>query len=120
MKIFLKWLLLAPVAAMVLIFAVANRHTTNVRLDPLGLLSDDMTISAPLFVILFLALMLGVVIGGCATWLAQSKYRRATREALADLRAIREDSRQRAEEVARLRSELAALPAPANDTRSAA
>ena len=122
MKTFFKWLLLAPVAILVLVFAVANRHNTTVVLDPLGLLTEGMTISAPLFVILFLALMTGVLLGGFAAWIVQGKYRRAAREAQSDLRVLRDESRERAEEVARLRTELAALPAPdsANDRRHAA
>jgi uncharacterized integral membrane protein len=120
MKTFFKWLLLAPVALVVLVFAVVNRHSTSVVLDPLGLMSEGMTISAPLFIILFLALALGVLVGGFAAWIAQGKHRREAREALADLRIMREESRARTEEVARLRTGLAALPAPANDTRNAA
>ena len=129
MKTFFKWLLLAPILVVVLFFAVANRHATSVVLDPAGLLSNGMTISAPLFVILFLAIMTGVILGGIATWIAQGKHRRAAREALSDVRALREESRTRGEEAARLRSELASLPppmsgalvaAPANDRRSAA
>lgn len=120
MKTFFKWLLLAPVALIVLVFAVANRHNTTVVLDPLGLLSEGMTISAPLFVVLFLALFTGVLLGGVAAWLVQGKHRRAAREATSDMRNYREEARVRAEEVSRLRSELAALPAPANDRRNAA
>ena len=45
---------------------------------------------------------------------------RAARDALSDMRTYREESRQRADEVARLRTELAALPPPANDRRNAA
>ncbi len=120
MKTFFKWLLLAPVALIILVFAVANRHSTSVVLDPLGLLSEGMTISAPLFIILFLALALGVLVGGFAAWLVQGKNRRAAREAQADLRILREETRARADEVLRLRNELAALPPPANDTRNAA
>ena len=121
MKTFFKWLLLAPVALIILVFSVANRQPVNVMLDPAGLLSDGMTISAPLFVILFLTLMTGVILGGIAAWLVQGKYRRAAKDSLTDARILRDESRQRAEEVARLRTELAALPppAPANDRRAA-
>jgi uncharacterized integral membrane protein len=119
MKTFFKWLLLLPVALAALVFAVANRHSTTVVLDPLGLLTSGMTISAPLFIILFLAMMVGVVLGGIASWIAQGKHRRAAREAMADLRIMREESRAQTEEVIRLRSELATLPPPV-ETRNAA
>jgi uncharacterized integral membrane protein len=119
MKTFFKWLLLLPVALLVLVFAVANRHSTTVVLDPLGLLTNGMTISAPLFIILFLAIMVGVLLGGAASWIVQGKYRRAAREASADLRIMREETRARTEEVARLRTELATLPPPVEKRNAA-
>ncbi len=122
MKTFFKWLLLVPVALIVLVFAVANRQLVNVVLDPVGLVSDGMMISAPLFAIVFLTLMTGVILGGAATWFTQGSHRRLAREALSDARALREEARQKNEEVARLRTELAALPPPmpANDRSRAA
>ena len=42
MKTFFKWLLLAPVALIILVFSVANRQPVSVMLDPAGLLSDGM------------------------------------------------------------------------------
>lgn len=119
MKTFFKWLLLLPVALVVLVFAVANRHSTTVVLDPLGLLTSGIVISAPLFIILFLAMMVGVLVGGIASWIVQGKHRRAAREAMADLRIMREESRARTEEVARLRTELAALPPPVEKRNAA-
>ncbi len=122
MKTFFKWLLLLPIALVVLIFSVANRQTVNVVLDPVGLISDGMVVAAPLFVIVFLTLMAGVILGGVATWFAQGSHRRLTRETLADVRALREETRHKNEEVAQLRTEIAALPPPmpANDRSRAA
>ena len=122
MKTFFKWLLLAPLALLILVFAVANRQSVNVVLDPAGLMSEGMTVSAPLFVILFLALALGVVLGGAGSWIVQGKHRRAAREARAEAGALRDETRLRSDEIARLRTELAALPPPmpANDRRNAA
>ncbi len=109
MKRFFKWLLLLPVAIVVLVFAVANRQSTTVVIDPFGMFAQGVAISAPLYVILFLVLMLGVFIGGLASWLAQGVHRRAAREARLDVRAFREEAEQRREEYERLRAQLANL-----------
>ncbi len=78
---FLKLVLIAPFAILFLIFAFANRHFVTVSFDPFA--SGDIpafAIEAPLFVVLIGAMMIGVLAGGAATWLAQAKYRRAARQ----------------------------------------
>ncbi len=82
---FLKLVLIAPFAVLFLIFAFANRHTVTVSFDPFA--SGDIpafTIEAPLFIVLILAIMVGVVAGSAATWLAQGKHRRAARQCRAE------------------------------------
>jgi uncharacterized integral membrane protein len=91
MKRFLKIIVWTPVAILVLIFAVANHHTVKVSFDPFA--EGDIeafAITAPLFLILFLAVMIGVLAGGAVTWLAQGKYRRAARQSRAEAERLRE------------------------------
>lgn len=84
MKRALQLIVLVPLAAIGIALAVANRHNVSVSFDPFS--SDTIgEIQAPLFVVLILAIMFGVVIGGLATWFAQGKHRRTVRE----LRAAR-------------------------------
>jgi uncharacterized integral membrane protein len=81
MKRLLQFLILAPVVVIGLAFAVANRHSVLVSFDPF---SGDMQgghVSVPLFLLLILAMMCGVVIGGSVTWFAQGRHRRALRDA---------------------------------------
>ena len=54
---------------------MANREAVRVSLDPLGTFGPGWTVSLPLFVLLFAALAIGIVIGGVAAWLGQSKWR---------------------------------------------
>src|SRR4051812_44749206 len=91
MKAFLKWLLLAPIIVLALVFAIANRHVVTVVFDPFGNDVRGLSLTAPLFIVLLLAVMVGVVIGGVAAWLAQGKNRRAARLARADLAQMRAD-----------------------------
>src|ERR1700712_3021951 len=91
MRSFLKGIILLPVAIIVVLLAVANRHPVLVSLDPFSSEAPEISLTVPLFAIIFAAVILGVVIGGIGAWLAQSENRRERRQAL------REGSRLRAE-----------------------
>jgi hypothetical protein len=77
---FLKLLLIAPFAILFLIFAFANGQFVTVSFDPLA--SGEVpaySIEARMFIVLTVAIMIGVVAGGVATWFGQGKHRRAAR-----------------------------------------
>ena len=77
---FLKFVIIAPIAIALLAFAFANRHFVTVSFDPFP--SGDVpafAVSAPLFVVLILTAMIGVIAGGAAVWFAQGRHRRAAR-----------------------------------------
>lgn len=95
----LKWLVLVPLAILAVMFAVANRQGVTVSFDPFSGDVPAFALSGPLFVVIVLTLVAGVVIGGAASWLGQGRHRRAARTA----RREAEDSRA---EAARLRTEL--------------
>lgn len=106
---FLKGLLLLPVAVAVVLLAVANRAPVVFSLDPVSSGAPQISVAVPLFLLLFAALALGVVIGGVASWLAQGRRRRAGR-------ALRRDVSQLRQETERLRArsqprEASTLPA---------
>ena len=86
----LTTLIAVPLAFLLAIFMVANRHKVTVSLDPFG---DSPALSAtlPLFVIILACLLVGVLAGGMAAWLNQSRWRRAAR----GLRVERETLRGR-------------------------
>jgi uncharacterized integral membrane protein len=79
----LQLLIFVPLALIGLALAVANRHAVTVSFDPFSA-GNGGVIIAPLFIILIIALICGVVIGGFSTWLAQGKYRRALRDSRAE------------------------------------
>jgi uncharacterized integral membrane protein len=73
--------ILVPLAAVIIAFAVANRERVTVSLDPFS--SDQgaafVTRPLPLFLLLLIVLILGVVIGGFASWLRHANWRRTAR-----------------------------------------
>jgi hypothetical protein len=82
---FLKLLVLVPVAVIVLAFSIANRAIVAISFDPFSNLDASAAfIKAPLFVVLFLTLMIGVIVGGMATWFTQGRVRRKARAAQDD------------------------------------
>jgi uncharacterized integral membrane protein len=74
------WLLLAIATAIVIVpFGLANRSPVVVSLDPFGRASSGLAFEAPLSLVLFAVLMAGLLLGGLAMWLSQSKWRRTAR-----------------------------------------
>jgi uncharacterized integral membrane protein len=92
---YLKLLLIAPVAVALVTLAVINRGPATLSYLPPQF--GQWTVTLPMFVVLFLAVMAGVLIGGAAAWLVQGSHRRAER------RYRRESERLKAE-AERLRS----------------
>ena len=73
MKIFYR-LVFVPVAAVFVVFAVANRHTLTLNLWPLPL-----EIDLPVYIAVLGALAAGMAIGGSAQWISDGKWRRRAR-----------------------------------------
>jgi uncharacterized integral membrane protein len=113
MRSFLRWLILAPVMIAALLFAFANRHIVTVSFDPFT--SNDIQgpqITAPLFIVVILAVMVGALIGGALTWLRQGRHRKAARAADVEMQRLRSES-----DGLRARLSAAALAAPTERSR---
>ena len=89
MRKFFTALIVIPLALIFIVFAVANRHFVTVSFDPFNSADPSVAIRLPLFVIIILSAILGVVAGGSATWFRQRRWRRAARQHEADARAAR-------------------------------
>jgi uncharacterized integral membrane protein len=99
---FLKLLIAIPALLAIVLFAVANRQVVRVSFDPFSREAPASFLDIPLFAVALIALMLGVVVGGVAAWLAQGRHRKA--------------ERQLKREVSRLGAETAALRAVAPES----
>jgi uncharacterized integral membrane protein len=71
--------ILAPLAVIIIAFAVANRQIVTVSLDPFSAEHPAASLTLPLFALVIVLLIIGVLIGGIAAWLRQSKWRRTAR-----------------------------------------
>ncbi|QIB33911.1 LapA family protein [Ancylobacter pratisalsi] len=98
-------LILLPISVAVILLAVANRHSVSLLLDPFAG-ESGISVQIPLFLVVFGALILGVVLGGVSVWLNQGRYRRTARRS-------QREARRAAGEVEQLRA-VAARTAPAS------
>jgi uncharacterized integral membrane protein len=81
-------LILAPLAIVFVGLAVANRQTVSISLDPFDAAHPALTIALPLFALMLGLVIGGVIVGGVAAWLRQSKWRRAARLAESQAREL--------------------------------
>jgi uncharacterized integral membrane protein len=104
MRMLFRLFIIVPIAIVLLMFAFANHQEVTVSFDPFA--GNDIAgpaIRAPLFILLILAICVGVILGGLASWFRQAKLKRALREA----RAEADEARI---EAARLRREMLMNP----------
>nr|WP_245327787.1 LapA family protein [Xanthobacter flavus] len=95
-----------PLAILAVALAVANRKPVTLSLDPFAPDHPAVSVTLPLFAIIFAAVIVGVIAGGIVTWARQGRYRK-------EARAARRDQR-RAEAARPATSSQLGLPAPRN------
>jgi uncharacterized integral membrane protein len=82
-------LILVPLAIVLITLAVANRQIVTVSFDPFDQARPAFALALPLFALVLLLVIAGVIVGGIAAWLRQGKWRRAARLADAQARELR-------------------------------
>jgi uncharacterized integral membrane protein len=81
-------LMLILLALVLVSFAVANRQIVTVSLDPFDQANPALVVSQPVYLVVFVVLIVGVMIGGCAAWLRQARWRGRARRAEAQLSTL--------------------------------
>ena len=77
---FILIVVFVPLAIILIALAVANRELVAFTLDPFNPGNPALTWQLPLFVLLFAAIALGMIIGSLATWVKQGRYRKLARQ----------------------------------------
>ena len=83
-------IIVIPLAVVIIAFAIANRQIVTVSFDPFSVTEPAAVVALPLFALIILLLIIGVLLGGAAAWLRQSRWRSTARRLereVADLRA---------------------------------
>lgn len=104
MKSLFRYLLLLPIGAIIVFFAIGNRHFVKLVPDPSGFLFPGLEVQAPVYLVVLVSIITGILIGGFTAWLKQGKHRKAARTARADARKLES-------EADRLRNQVSSLPA---------
>jgi uncharacterized integral membrane protein len=86
MKRFTARILGLLAALLLIVFAVANRHPVTVIFDPISPGDPILAVNIPLWIVVFIAIFLGLIAGWTAAWVNQGRWRRAARQARAQLR----------------------------------
>lgn len=84
LKRVMRLLIAFPVALLLITLAVSNRHTARLILDPFRPETPALAVEMPFYFFLFGAMVVGVVLGGVATWLGQSHWRKTARQRAQD------------------------------------
>ena len=79
LKRILTILIAFPAAAVLITLSIANRPAVTLVLDPFNPTTPLVSLSLPFYVYLIGALILGVMMGGLATWFNQARWRRQAR-----------------------------------------
>jgi uncharacterized integral membrane protein len=107
---FVAAVILVPLAIVIIAFAVANRQIVTVSLDPFSSEHPASSLTLPLFALILVLLIAGVLIGGVAAWLRQAKWRRVARR----LEREAEELRGEVASLKRSSGSVARAPATAN------
>jgi uncharacterized integral membrane protein len=81
----LRWAVGLPLVVLVIGFAVANRQYVTLSLDPLSPGQPFASVQLPLWLLFFLGLLAGVVVGWIGCWFSQGRHRKRAREATAEV-----------------------------------
>ena len=80
MKRVAAFLILLPIGIIIVSLAVANRQAVVVSIPPQIGDAPFYTFTMPLFALIFGTLIVGLILGGFATWIRQGKHRKRARD----------------------------------------
>lgn len=79
MRRIFRWLITFPILLVAGFLLVANRHIIDISLDPFNAQDPAFSLELPLYIVILIAIFIGLLLGGTLTWFGQHKYRRASR-----------------------------------------
>lgn len=72
----MRWIVLPPIVLLAMALAVANRAPVTFSMDPFDPLTPALGFEVPLFLVILISILLGIVIGGAGAW-AQARRKAA-------------------------------------------
>lgn len=111
MRTFLSLLIGGPIAIVIVALAVVNDQPVTIAFDPFNPQTPIFSLTLPLYVVFFSAMMLGIVVGGIGTWTRQGRFRRAARQNRREAARWRGEAERLKESIPQPTG-VAALPSP--------
>jgi len=105
---FISWIISIPLALVIIIFSLVNRGAVTIDFWPF-----PAAIGIPLFALILAALMVGILWGGMAAWLAAGRSRKRARELTRRIESAEMEIRHLEERNARLQRNLKDTSTPA-------
>ena len=118
MKKLLSLIILAPIAILLIVLSVANRHAVVFNLDPINPAQPFLAVTLPFFVFLFLALIVGMLLGSMYTWFTQSRYRRLARETKREAAKWQHEAEEQKERAMQALGSIGDKPAAGNPSQN--
>ncbi len=98
---YVRYFILGVIALALILIAVANRQIVTVQLEPFGLGEPfPQPIDMPLFVVIFVSALAGLISGFVIEWIRERKHRRAIFEQEREASDLRKEVRRLANKVA--------------------
>jgi len=94
LKKLFSWIFWVPVGVILITIAISNRQIVTFSIDPVSQIDPFFTIRLPLYLLLFAAILFGIIFGGIAAWLAQGKWRKNARHMAEEAAKWREEATQ--------------------------
>jgi uncharacterized integral membrane protein len=99
---FIRLTVIALLAVVILTLAVTNRHDVTLYIDPIAGKDVASAIQAPLYVVIFACVMVGVLLGALSMWIGQGRWRRQAKARSSEVQKLKR-------EMALLETELSSL-----------
>lgn len=98
-----------PALGVALVIAIANRTSVTLSIDPFSAQNPVIAFDVPLYILLFIALLIGVLIGGTSAWAGGADRRKKARRSAREVKHLAKDLERR--ETAAPEAEKPAEPA---------
>ncbi|MFV2091448.1 MAG: lipopolysaccharide assembly LapA domain-containing protein [Hyphomicrobiales bacterium] len=94
MKRVFFWIIGLPAVVLIVVLSIANRQPVEFSLDPVSGVDPAFTVAIPLFLLLFGAGFLGLLVGWLVGWNGQRRWRREARKQKREVARLQSQARR--------------------------
>lgn len=91
MQRIVRWVVGLPLALIGIAFAVANRRWTTLSFDPFSQEAPSIALDMPLWLLMFVGIFIGMLLGGFAAWWGQGRWRKLARDSRGEIARLQDE-----------------------------